>query len=411
MNTEPWIFGHSAWSSAELPLVDPKWVRKSIASVLQFVETLLDATLWTESKEQDDDPVKAMWVAVMDSLVEAGSKEIMASSETKDATAHIITLLRKIWDRHTTKLAVSQRKEDLWANKFCFLIQTVIQKLGAFQFADKSLTRNDDNEFEVGSTPSQRSRQHGTRISPLLYLVDLLVNQSEGKLADPIRVRATKLILEPCLSAQNTRLAKLELLRDCATIVDGTLRTPVAGQFWAQIAVLLNSTIEEKPADSGERAARPLGKEYEIVVEIMGLGSAIILSTIEGQQVLPSFVDTVRREAGEGALILAVIERVSESVLKRVPDEDKTICLAYASILLRNLPKQMSRRVLDQGRQNLWPSSSSVKRNPDFDPYVHLYGAVVSVGSAAYQDLDSADVELVKSFIAAPLFIIVRRLN
>jgi hypothetical protein len=175
----------------------------------------------------------------------------------------------------------------------------------------------------------------------------------------------------------------------------------VAGQFWAQIAVMLNSTIEEKPADLDERAARPLGKEYEVVVEIMGLGSAILLSTFEGQQVLSGFVDTVRREAGEGALILAVIERVSESVLKRVPDEDKAICLAYASILLRNLPKQMSRRVLDQGRQNLWPSSSSVKRNPDFDPYVHVYGAVVSVGLAAYQDLDSADIELVKSFIAA----------
>ncbi|KAF1845184.1 uncharacterized protein K460DRAFT_337114 [Cucurbitaria berberidis CBS 394.84] len=385
----------------ELPLVDPKWVRKSLCKVLQFVETLLDATPWTESEQQEDEPVKTMWLAVMDALVEASSKEVMASSETKDAMAHIINLLRRIWDRHTTKLALPQQKEDLWADKFCFLIETVVQKLGAFQFADKCLMRNGNNEFEVASTPSHRARQQGARTSPLLYLVDLLINQSEGKLADSVRLRAIKLIIEPCFNVQNTRFSKLELLRDCGAAVDGSLRAAVALNFWAQTAALLQSSIQEQLSDSNERVSRPFGKEYELVVDLLGLGSAYMLNMPRGQEVLSAFVETVRCEAGEGAVILAVIEKVSERVLKRTADEDKASCLPYTSILLRNLPKQMSRRVLDQGRQNIWPSSPATGRHPDFDPYSHLYGAVISTGSAAYQNLNSEDVEPTKRFLAA----------
>jgi hypothetical protein len=383
---------------SELPLIDPRWVRKSIALVLQFVETLLDVTIWT-GKESEDEPVKTMWLALLDSLVEASSKEIMASSETKDAMAHIINLLRRIWDRHTAKLAVPQNKEDLWADKFCFLIDTVVQKLGAFQFADKTLTRNDNNEFEVASTPSHRSR--GTRISPLLYLIDLLANRSEGRLPDQVRLRAMELIIKPCFNSQNSRLSKLEVLRDCASAIDGSLKGAVASSFWAQIATLLNTTMRGQLAVSEQRISRPLGKEYETVVEILGLSSASLLVKPYSHQVLTTFIDTVRREAGDGALILAVIEKVSECISKRTSDEDKSACLPYVSILLRNLPKQTSRKAVDQARQSLWPSNSTTARNSDFDPYVHLYGAIVSVGSAAYRDLDKGHIEPTRDFLAA----------
>lgn len=385
----------------ELPLMDPKWVRKSLPSVLNLVETLLDATPWATNENEEDQPVKTMWLAVLKSLVEASSKEVMASSETKDAMAHIVNLLRRVWDRHTAQLALPQQKEDSWADKFCYLIETVIQKLGAFQFADKCLTRNGEDDFEVASTPSFRSRQNGPRISPLLYFVDLLINQSEGKLPDDVRLRAMKLIMEPCFHAQNTRQSKLELLRDCSATVDSSLRAIVALNFWAQIAALLKSSFQEQVPDSNERVSRQLGKEYEVVVEVLGLGSTYLLNRPRGQEALVSFIDTVRCEAGDGALVLTVIEKVSEYVLKRVADDEKASCLPYASILLRNLPANMSRRVLDQARQKLWPSSPGPGRNADFDPYNHLYGAVVSAGSAAYHDLSSEDVESTKDFVAA----------
>lgn len=385
----------------ELPLLDPKWVRKSLALILQFVETLLDATSWLESNKYEDEPVKTMWISVLDSLAEASSKEVMASSETKDAIASIINLLRRLWERQTAKLAVPQQKEDLWADKFCFLIQTMVQKLSPLQFSDKCLVRNGDNEFEVASTPSHRSRQQGTRTSSLLYLIDLLVNESEGRLADTVRLRALKIIIEPCFNAQNSRLARLDLLRDCAAAVDGSSTAAVVLNFWGQIAGLLRSSVQEEASDPNERSSRSLGKEYEAVVDIMAIGSTYFLNMPRGLEVLSSLIEVVRQEAGEGALILAVIEKVSDLVLKRTKDFEKLSCLTYTSTLLRNLPRQMSRRVLDQGRQKLWPSSPAAARNSDFDPYNHLYEAVVSVGTAAYRDFTSEDVQSTKGFIEA----------
>jgi hypothetical protein len=385
----------------ELPLVDPKWVRRSLSMVLQFVETLLDATPWPENDQQEDEPVKTMWLAVLGSLVEASSKEVMASAETKDAMAHIVNLLRRVWDSHSAQLAVSQQKEDTWTNKFCFLIETVVQKLGASHFTDKFLTRNDANDFEVASTPSHRSRQHGTRSSPLLYFIDLLVNQSEGKLPDTVRLRAMKLILEPCFNAQNTRLSRLEFLRDCAAAVDGTTQAPVALNFWAHVAALLQVSLQEQKSESSDQGSRHLGQEYDIVVGLLEQGSSFFLSRPRGQDVLSSFIDIVRKEAGESAIVLAVVEKVSERVLKRTAEDNRTSCLPFTSILLRNLPKQTSRRSLEQGRQVLWPSSPAIGRQSDFDPYNHIYGVIVSVGSAAYQSLSNDKNEATREFLAA----------
>ncbi|KAF2036545.1 hypothetical protein EK21DRAFT_51653 [Setomelanomma holmii] len=300
----------------ELPLLDPKWVRKSLSVVLQFVETLLGATPWVENEQEADEPVKAMWLAVLDSLVEASSKEVMASSETKDAMAQIVNFLRRIWDRHTAQLALSQQNEDTWANQFCFLIETVVQKLGPKHFADKFLMRNGADEFEVASTPSHRSRQHGARTSPLLYFIDLLLNQSEGKLPDAVRLRAIKLILEPGFDAQNTRLNRLELLRDCSATVDSSLTAAVWSSFWSHITALVRTSLQEPKSESSEHVSRPLGKEYDFVVDILELVPWQYLTDAHGHNTVSIFIDTVRREAGDGAVILAAIEKVSEIVAK-----------------------------------------------------------------------------------------------
>ncbi|KAF2874502.1 Rap1-interacting factor 1 N terminal-domain-containing protein [Massariosphaeria phaeospora] len=384
----------------DLPLLDPKWVRKALVSVLQFVETLVDATPWNKDMG-DDQPVKIMWLSLLDSLVEASNKEVMASSETKDAIAHIVNSLRHVWERHTASLAMTQQKENVWADKFCFLLNSVVQKLGAIQFTGKCLTRNEKDEFEVAPTPSHRSRHHGPRVSPLLYFIDLLVNQSEGKLSDPVRLRALNLIIEPCLDVQNTRLSKLELLKDCCTPIAGSPKASVKLILWAQIGTLTKSCLQEPTSDSNERISRQLGKEYDVVVDILALGSSYLSSRPQGQDVLSTFVKTVRIEAGEGAVILAVIEKVSEFLLKRVPEEDHPVYQPYASILLRSLPSTIiTRRALEQVRQTLWPSSTT-ERIPNFDPYHHFYATLMSIGTAAYRELHIDVVDSTRDFISA----------
>ncbi|CAI6320586.1 unnamed protein product [Periconia digitata] len=375
----------------ELPLLDPRWVRKSLASVLPFVEMLLDATPWTTGEDKDE-PAKKMWQSLLQSLNAASSQEVMASADSKDAMASIVNSLRRMWDTHAAQLALSQQKDDNWANKFCYLMESTVQKLGALAFTDKCLAQNQKDEIEVASTPS-RSRQQVSRISPLLYFVDLLANRSEGRLADTVRLRTLSLLVEPCFHSQNTRLTKLEILRDCCAAIVPSSEAVVSVAFWTQIGALAQSCLGEQTADSATDSSRQLGKEYEIVVQIMSLGCPFFLGEPVGQELLTSFVETVRREAGEGGVVLAAVEKVSESILNTIPEAKKRSGLSFLSILLQNVPVAVARRSIEQGRQQLWPSSSKPGRNPEFDPYKHLYTSITSIGSAVYHQLSVYDVE------------------
>jgi hypothetical protein len=384
----------------ELPALDAKWVRKSLSTILKFVETLLDAAPWSV-EEGRDEPVKMMWFSLLQSLKAASAQEVTASSESKDAMAHIVNLLRRVWDTHTAQLALSQETEDSWADKFCFLLETTVERLGSLQFSDKCLTRNGLDEFEAAaSTPSNRSRQSGARTSPMLYFVDLLVNQSEGKLSEHVRLRALELLLRPCFDTQNTRLGRLELLRDCASAV-GPSTTIVATSFWVQTAGLVKKCLDDDRSPDPNDTSRQLGKEYEAVVDILRLGFPCLVAQPCSLDVLSSFVETVRTEASESAVVLAVVEKVSECILKQSSSEHQTTSLLWLSILLRNLPDKINKRTLDQGRQMLWPSSSAPGRSPDFDPYTYLYNVVISAGSAAYVELNARRADVLREFIAA----------
>lgn len=382
----------------DLPSLDPQWVRKSIASILEFVEILLDVTPWS-ADDCKDEPAKNMWLALLSSLNNASTQEVMISNDSKDAMAHIVNFLRRVWDAHTAQLALSQQKEDSWADRFCFLLESAVEKLGATRFSDKCITRNAQDEFEVAATPSQRSRLPGPRTSPLLYFMDLLVNQSEGKLSDSFRLRALKVLTKPCFDAQKVRLNRLELLRDSASLVDASSRTPLSDSFWSEVADLMTVSITEQCSDSKDRDTRQPGKEYDIVVELLSLGFPYLSNQAVGERLLSCFADTVRNEAGEGAMVLAVAEKVSEVIVKRTGQGIQLSGLPFLSVILRSLPTSIARRIIEQSRQTLWPSSSNLRRTPDFDPYKHLYEAVEIIGFAAYQQLNSDDAPLIGTFL------------
>lgn len=370
----------------ELPMLDPKWVRKNLASILQFVESLLECVAWTPGATME--AAQGMWNQLLESLVKAGSNEVMATTETRDAIAHVVNMLHSMWQRHTELISVTSQKADSWAGKFCFLIETIVQKLGALQFTDKCLTRNGKDKFEVAPTPSNRGRHTGPRMSPLLYFLELLILRSEGKLPDPVRLRAVQLILQPCLEIQNTRLARLELLRDCAEAVKTSASGPVTSQFWDNIASLTKYCLEASPSDPNERATQPLGKQYEAVVEILTIGSDRLLNSGPGSDLLRAFIATVRRETNEGAVVLAVIEKVSANIIAPpISAAEMAGKITFASILLENLPSTISRRIVEQGRQMLYPSSPAASRMQEYDPYHHLYSSVVGLGRRAYDDL------------------------
>lgn len=391
---------HPLVQREELPTLSPTWVRKNIGTVLKFVETCLDTAPWT-AEATDDEPSKAMWIALIDSLVEASSKEVVTSGETKDAVAQIINLLRRIWYQHTSTPAMQQQKENNWADKFCFIIEIVLQKMGPTLFVDKFLMRTTDDEFQVAPTPSHRSRQHGPRLSPLLYFIDLVVNQSEEKLSDPIRLRVLKLLIEPCLISKRTRSLKLELLKDCVATIDSSIKSTVTSTLSQRLTLLAQSCIEES-ADSANQSSGQLGKDYEAVVQILSLGAPYISNSADGRDLLTSLIELVKREpGGDGALVLAVIERMANVIQNGLWNHNSWAAMSYASALLENLPKAVTRRALEVGRKALWSASSAPSKSSDFDTYHHFYAAIKLVASSAYQQMETQDMHALKRFLTA----------
>ncbi|KAF2197514.1 hypothetical protein GQ43DRAFT_484083 [Delitschia confertaspora ATCC 74209] len=384
----------------ELPMLNPVWVRRNLGSILKFVEKCLDTAPWS-AEGAADEPAKTMWITLLDSLVEAGKKEVITSTESKDAVAHIINLLRREWYMHTSTHAMQQHEEDDWTDKFCFLIETVLQKLGGLQFADKFLTRNTKDEFEVAPTPSHRSRHQGPRLSPLLYFVDLMINQSEDRLSDSIRLRVLEVILVPCFDARKSRFLKLELLKDSISTISPSLKSAVASSFCQRLTAWASACIQETLPESSTQPTSQMGKDYEEAVQILSLGTRFLHNTSDGEDLLISLVDLVRREAGDGAVVLAVIERLSDLILTGLWNQNPQATTTYASILLKSLPKQMSRRTLELGRQSLWPSSPTPGRSAEFDPFSKFYPAIVLTASSTYKHVESMDVNCIRRFITA----------
>ncbi|KAF2804647.1 uncharacterized protein BDZ99DRAFT_525478 [Mytilinidion resinicola] len=387
----------------ELPRLDPKWIRANMSLVLDFVGACLYKATYSKNSTLEENSLMRMWSCLMNSLAEAGSKEVKASMELKDAIARIVNMFRRLWAKHTSTPAMKSEEEEDWVSQFRFLVETSMEKLGAVHFADKFLTRNNNEDLEAAPTPSHRSRIQGAYQSPLLHIVDLLANQSEGKLSDNHRLDLVKWVIEPCLASKNTRSLKLELLMEYADLVRGSNETCMAANIWQTVAKYANATLEDYPLDTAEKQSRHLGEEYEVVIKILtnGLRYSTPQASSVAKDLLVCLSEKIKAEAGTGAVVLALVERLSEDISGQAKGERINNGLIYGATLFRQLPESINRRTVEEGRKSLWGASPMPPRTSDFDPYKRFYKTVVVLLSSAYDNLDLVDVLTFKDFIMA----------
>ncbi|KAF2494756.1 hypothetical protein BU16DRAFT_527744 [Lophium mytilinum] len=387
----------------ELPRLDPKWIRANMSLVLDFVEACLCRATYSKNSILEENSLMRMWSCLMDSLAEAGSKEVKASMELKDAIARVVNMYRRLWAKHTSTPAMKSEEEEDWVSLFRFLFETSMEKLGAVHFADKFLTRNNNEDLEAAPTPSHRSRIQGAYQSPLLHMVDLLANQSEGKLSDTHRLDLVKWVIEPCLASKNTRSLKLELLMECADLVRESKETCMAANIWQTVAKYAKTTLEDYPLDTAEKQSRHLGEEYEVVIKILtqGLRYSTPQASSVAKDLLVCLSEKIRAEAGTGAIVLALVERLSEDISGQAKGERINNSLVYGATLLRQLPESINRRAVEDGRKSLWGASPMPPRTFDFDPYKRFYKTIVVLLSSAYGNLDLLDVLTFKEFVSA----------
>lgn len=251
----------------ELPRVDPSWVRQHTAAILELIGPCLNNATW-DSDPSAESSVRKLWVSLMESLGEAGRKEVKASMELKETIAHIINLLRRIWTTYPTSLGGHTAQETKWISRFEFLVRVAIEKLGAMHFADNVLARTSSEDFEAAPTPSHRSRRT-TLQSPVLHLLSLISTRSFSGLDEASGLSLTRSILVPCLEVKPTVLQKLELLKECATLFSNSEKEGVEGgsnQWLYRLAIELSESIVKNSQllPAAEQALRALRDVVEI---------------------------------------------------------------------------------------------------------------------------------------------------
>ncbi|KAJ9503549.1 hypothetical protein H2202_000688 [Exophiala xenobiotica] len=81
----------------ELPTIDCKWVRARSLAVVEMFRVLLRYSSWGGSGQSDRAYIAIAWTHFLKALREASSKEVKASSETKQATAIVADFLASLW--------------------------------------------------------------------------------------------------------------------------------------------------------------------------------------------------------------------------------------------------------------------------------------------------------------------------
>ncbi|KAJ9640468.1 hypothetical protein H2199_006007 [Coniosporium tulheliwenetii] len=200
----------------ELPRVDPTWVRQHTAAILGLIGPCLNNATW-DSDSSAESSVRKLWISFMDSLGEAGRKEVKASMELKQTIADVVNLLHQIWTVYPSSLGGRTAQEAEWMSRFEFLVRTAIEKLGAMHFADNVLARTPNEDFEAAPTPSHRSRRT-TLQSPVLHLLSLISTRSFSDLDEASYLSLSRSILVPCLEVKATVLQKVKLLKECAAV-------------------------------------------------------------------------------------------------------------------------------------------------------------------------------------------------
>lgn len=392
--------------------LDPRWTRQRLGNVLQPFELCFASAPWTCNSPSEEvasgTPVKSMWTALMATVAEAGSKEVTASMDFKEACAHIMNLLHRLWANYPKSFRQDDDSGQTWMEKFAFVVLTAVEQLGPGSFADPILSRNPVGDFEVAPTPSHRSHSRGPLQSPLLHLLHLFTNSTPAGIETDACLWLSEQLLGLCCQAKPSRKSKLELLRNYVHRSTSSSNDVLKSGVWRNCAQHADLCLRNSGLPTAtDRSSQSLGEEYTSVFEILAAG--LDYGTEENLNVAASlyeaFVARIQREVGDGAGIAAVVLAITEPLAERLQsptfDSNGDAVTRYSTLLLQHTEHPKHRKTIEQARRALWGVSTGPQRPADFDPFNQFYKLVVSRLQCSYEDLENLRGDLVIEFSAA----------
>ncbi len=386
----------------ELARVDPKWVRSRIMSILGVFERVFQAAKWLTEPNQDA-LVRSAWQSLMGAIAEAGTKEVKISSQCMTAVAHIYTMLKRLWEKESPPpgVAWSIEDEDLMTN-FATLFDIAITHIGSLPFTDKCLLKHDRHQTRDDESPEPST---GWIMTPVMHMLQWFLRTQRNVKVTETSTEIIKGILQKAVNSRTSREGQLDLLLKWTWVLsEDTIATAGAVVIWTVIADLAISALTIEPSlDRISESPQYVGHEYRNVVKLLVMGLQLdgpeVCKTWE--ELCKGLVNVVRKETGDGGVILAVIEPLAHVAAQEDGQPSQVLALDHASLLLEKLSWPSSGIALNESRKALWGVESNTRITSHVDPLDHTYEMINSLLIASYKTLTTTEPDSIQRFLGA----------
>ncbi|KAL8709078.1 MAG: hypothetical protein Q9220_006099 [cf. Caloplaca sp. 1 TL-2023] len=356
----------------ELPCLDPKWVRSRAAKIVPTLEKLLAYTQYAQHEDNITPAFFTAWQSFVRAIGDAASKEIKASMETLTAIAHMTSMLFRYWheDCRTPEVLPKRLKT------YIALIGEMVNKVGVRAFTDKRLVHVPHaNTFEAAETPSSRSgRPQGTLNSPVMHVINSLVNDVRGCEAPDLYCEAISTMLGVASQVASGRRSQLFILHDLAIDVFAVPSDAVSSRriFWNCLGKETMRVLSSAPSRVENSDTLPYpGHDFATAARVLEIPLRNLDQGFLSDWMLlvDVIADKVQDEVGHCANLLVQIEPLSNVIDDESSRRNSETLLRCGIHLVKRAQWPIGQQDLERARKQLWGPAPAFHKQASLLPF------------------------------------------
>lgn len=371
----------------ELPPLDPKWIRKNSARVVNMLQHVLRKAFLGSPAVRFETSI--LWNRFLKCIALAGAKEIKVSQETMACIARIYTMLGEFWQSCPCASASGNKELN---EEFLELIQHYLQEmvtfLGLLPFTEKRLTIDTTARLSISATPSTSSDKIPKTVkTPIQCLVSIFTQNGGCTHNNAGLTTAVEELLTPFNDQGKAQASLYDLWRELYGALpdpDSSFNRDATEAVWCALVRIVLRTGTDFPF-LDER--QPIGASIRDYVKLLeyGLLSLNQSATEDWSKLYYGTCVIAEGAAGKGGMSLGVVEPVAQSLKKHCKDNELETFIGLFNDILRTAKYAPNAKSLQAARQKLWGPNATMPRSTSIDPFMHFYLAADFFLKKAYE--------------------------
>ncbi|KXT17202.1 hypothetical protein AC579_325 [Pseudocercospora musae] len=390
----------------DLPRLDVRWVRSRFDKFIRLLEPWVLAGM-SQSSESNK-ALTSIWRSLMTAVAEAGGQEVRTSTELKVAVAQLTNLFRRIWFAQSQTCSTSY---SAWLDRYQSLLGDAIGIIGPSHFVEDILTVTSEDGVEVAPTPSHRpSKHHRSACSAFSILYSLYYQPPPALQFDATCRDSAVWLLGLLAGAKGSASSNLGLLYNTLQFCAKTRSNAsehLREQLWSAIAVSAGTSLRVQASVSPQRDAGIAGVSVRFAINILLEGLCFAESSHECLQDLARLMEatclSTKHIAGDGGIVLAVIEPLSKLVSEKTSSTPLSTTLRLYRMLVKHAVWPKNKAELETSRKALWTIHLEPPKAQVFESFDHFYDLFNGCLKRAYDQTDTSEGDLGKAATEALL--------